>query len=239
MGTQNLQEAISCFDTQYKQKGMRSQRSYPNESLIQFVASRYFGMSVQERQSIRILEIGSGSGANLWMIAKEGFQAYGLDSSETGLNLAGTHLAEKWGVAADLKQGSFTALPYDDGFFDAVVDVVSMQHLDLADSQLALREICRVLRPEGEYFSYRLSDHSVMYEHGIAAGVDAATLSNIDDAAMPLANNGPISFWSPSLARVMYAQASLAITSVERVGRTYSTGAYVEYLALIAKRQLP
>lgn len=239
MGTQNLQEAISCFDTQYKQKGMRSQRSYPNESLIQFVASRYFGMSVQERQSIRILEIGSGSGANLWMIAKEGFQAYGLDSSETGLNLAGTHLAEKWGGAADLKQGSFTALPYDDGFFDAVVDVVSMQHLDLADSQLALREICRVLRPEGEYFSYRLSDHSVMYEHEIAAGVDAATFSNIDDAAMPLANNGPISFWSPSLARVMYAQASLAITSVERVGRTYSTGAYVEYLALIAKRQLP
>lgn len=238
MGTQNLQEAISCFDTQYKLKGMRSQRSYPNESLIQFVASRYFGISVQERQSIRILEIGSGSGANLWMIAKEGFQAYGLDSSETGLNLAGTHLAEKWGVAADLRLGSFTALPYGDGFFDAVVDVVSMQHLDLADSQLALREIHRVLKPEGEYFSYRLSDHSVMYEHGIASGVDAATLSNIDDTAMPLANNGPISFWSPSLARVMYTQASLAMTSIERVGRTYSTGAYVEYLALIAKRQL-
>jgi ubiquinone/menaquinone biosynthesis C-methylase UbiE len=237
MTSQNLQEAISCFDTQYKQNGLRSQRSYPNESLIQFVASRYFKLSMQQRQSIRVLEIGSGSGANLWMIAKEGLQAYGLDSSETGLDLARTHLAEKWGVVANLKQGSFTALPYEDGFFDALVDVVSMQHLDLADSQAALREIHRVLKPGGEYFSYRLSDHSVMYEHGIAAAVDAATLSNIDDRAMPLANNGPISFWSPSLAREMYTQASLEMTSVERVGRTYSTGAYVEYLALIARRR--
>jgi ubiquinone/menaquinone biosynthesis C-methylase UbiE len=236
MTTQHLQEAINCFDTQYKQKGMRSQRSYPNESLIQFVASRYFGLSMLDRQSIRILEIGSGSGANLWMIAKEGLRAYGLDSSEAGLNLAKTHLAEKWGVAADLKQGSFTALPYEDGFFDAVVDVVSMQHLDLANSQVALQEIHRVLKPGGEYFSYRLSDHSVMYEHGIAAGVDAATLSNIDDTTMPLANNGPISFWSPSLARFMYSNANLKIDSIERLGRTYSSGAYIEYLCVVASK---
>ncbi|HUH59522.1 MAG TPA: class I SAM-dependent methyltransferase [Candidimonas sp.] len=213
---------------------MHAQRSYPNEALIQFIASRYFARSITERQHIRVLELGCGSGANLWMLAKEGFDVYGLDSSSEALTLAMDHLSSKWGVTASVLQGSFTELPYNDGFFDVVVDVVSLQHLSLTDSSLALDEIVRVLRPGGEYFSYRLSDASVMFGDAKAIRVDSATLANIDDPGMPLANNGPVSFWSPSLARIMYSDAGLDLQGVERLGRTYSSGAFVEYLALAA-----
>lgn len=54
--------AIDCFDTQYRELGMRSQRSYPNESLIQFIASHYFGMPLEQRREIRVLEVGCGTG---------------------------------------------------------------------------------------------------------------------------------------------------------------------------------
>ena len=215
---------------------MRAQRSYPNEALIQFVASRFFSLSDVQRKQIRVLEVGCGTGANLWMMAKEGMQVHGLDSSATALDLAHHHLVGKWNVSAELKQGSFTDLPYDDSAFDAVVDVVSLQHLSLEDSRQSLIEISRVLKPGGEFFSYRLSDHSVMFSGTEVRRVDAATLLNIDDPAMPLANNGPISFWSPSLARMMYDQAGMELVSSERVGRTYSNGSYVEYLALVSKR---
>lgn len=229
-----IDQAINVFDGQYQSKGLNAQRRYPNESLIQFLASRYFRLSEPERKSIRLLEVGCGSGANLWMMAKEGFNTHGMDSSAKGLELARQHLGEKWGVAADLRVGSFTQLPYEDNYFDAVVDVVSLQHINLDDSRLALQEICRVLKPGGAFFSYRLSDHSVMYEHSGGGRIDAATLDNIADASLPLANSGLISFGSPALARLMYQEVGLEVETIERVGRTYSNGAYVEYLAIQA-----
>lgn len=216
---------------------MRSQRSYPNESLIQFIASRYFSLPLADRKNIRILEVGCGSGANLWMLSKEGFDTYGIDSSQAGIELAVQHLGTKWNVEADLQRGSFTSLPYIDAFFDVVVDVVSLQHLNLDDSCVALQEIRRVLKQGGVFFSYRLSDHSVMYEHSAGGWVDAATVDNIVDKTLPLANNGPITFWSPSLARLMYAKANIAIEEIDRLGRTYSTGSYVEYLAITGSKK--
>ena len=93
-------KSINVFNDQYKGKGMSSQRMYPNESLIQFIASNYFKLDFDKRKKIKILEVGSGSGANLWMLAKEGFDVYGLDSSSKGNQLAKIHLNDKWGVNA-------------------------------------------------------------------------------------------------------------------------------------------
>ena len=149
--TTALKQSIDCFDTKYREKGMKSQRSYPSEPMIQFIASNYFSVPAEERKDIRVLEVGSGSGANLWMLAKEGFDTYGLDSSEKGLELAKAHLKNKWDVVAKLTKGSFTELPYDDNYFDAVVDVVSLQHMNLKDSKTALSEISRVLKPCGRF----------------------------------------------------------------------------------------
>lgn len=139
-------------------------------------------------------------------MATEGLHVYGLDSSAAALALARQHLHEKWSVTADLQEGSFTALPYEDAYFDNVVDVVSLQHLSINDARLAIGEIARVLKPSGEFFSYRISDHSVQFAYLNQAKVDVATLMNIDDVAMPLANNGPIAFWSPSLAGMVYGR---------------------------------
>lgn len=232
--TEAIAQSIDCFDAGYRARGIRSQRMYPNESLIQFVA-QYFSLVPEERSRIRVLEVGCGSGANLWMLAKEGFDTHGLDSSQAGLDIARTHLQAKWGCSAKLQAGSFTQLPYPEGYFDIVVDVVSLQHLGLADSGIALGEVARVLRPQGKFFSYRLSDHSVMFARG-GEWLDAATMANIDDVNLPLANNGPISFWSPSLVHLMYAQQGLGVEEISRVARSYGNGMLVEYLAVIAKR---
>lgn len=233
---QNVNNESSVFDRQYQNSGMRSQRMYPNESLIQFIASRFFALSNSDRRNIRILEVGCGSGANLWMLSKEGFDTFGLDSSEEGISLAVHHLQEKWGVTADIRLGRFDNLPFAAHFFDAVVDVVSMQHVDLDQSHQALQEVNRVLKVNGAFFSYRLSDHSVMYEHSGGERIDAVTVSNVADTAQPLANNGPVSFWSPSMTRLMYQKAGLSVHAIERHGRTYSNGSYVEYLAIVGEK---
>ncbi len=230
-------DSVAHFDLLYRTLGMRAQRSYPNESLIQFVAGNWFALGFPERRHVRILEVGCGSGANLWMLAKEGFSAYGIDSSSEGIALAKEHLSGKWGVTAELACGTVVDLPYAEGFFDAVVDVVTLQHLGLDDSARALCEIRRVLKLGGRFFSYRLSDHSSMFLNAGAEFVDAATVSNVANPALPLHDNGPMAFWSPALVRQMYLAAGLLPESVERVSRTYGNGSsIVEYLAVTARR---
>ncbi|MFZ4777260.1 MAG: class I SAM-dependent methyltransferase [Terrimicrobiaceae bacterium] len=228
----------AIFDSHYQLLGLKAQRLYPNESLLQFLGGNYFHLPMEERSKIRILEIGCGSGANLWMMAKEGFQVYGMDSSAKALEVAGLHLMEKWNVSATLTKGSFLDLPYDTGSFDAIVDVVSLQHIGLEDSRLALREVARVLRPGGKFFSFRLSDHSVMFSKAAdMERIDSCTLANISDPSLPLANNGPVSFWSPALARMLYEEAGLSLLNVSLVTRTYADAAVVEYLAIEATNE--
>jgi ubiquinone/menaquinone biosynthesis C-methylase UbiE len=226
-----VDRTIEVFDRQYRGRGFGSQRTYPNESLIQFLASRYFKLNSDDRATVRVLEVGCGSGANLWMIAKEGFETHGIDSSEEAIALAQKHLHEKWGVTALLRHGSLLELPYPAAHFEVVVDVVSLQHLDLRSSRQALGEIARVLKPGGTLFSYRLSDQSAMRDAG--PRVDEVTLSDITQAGMPLAHNGATSFWSPAIAQQLYALAGLTVDAVERVGRTYANGMFVEYLSIV------
>ncbi len=225
----------NIFEEKYRSKGLYSQRLYPSEALIRFLGGEGV-LSGKDNHHIKVLEVGCGSGANLWMMAKEGVQAYGMDSSPTSLKLAEQHLHEKWKVEANLQLGTFDNLPYETAVFDYVIDIVSMQHIDLKTSEKALSEVYRVLKTKGKFFSYRLSDHSVMYgQHGCKE-IDAATVSNIA-LGMPLANNGCISFWSPSLTKLKYHDAGLDVVSVDTCSRSYLGGLYyVEYLAIIAMK---
>ena len=46
---------------------------YPSESLIRFVARNFY--KADDRFAVKILEVGCGTGANLWYMLREGFSA--------------------------------------------------------------------------------------------------------------------------------------------------------------------
>lgn len=71
----------------YQKQKFGAQRRYPNEELIRFFASTFFKKKSNERKKTRILELGCGSCANLWMIAREGFDSYGIDISPAAIGL--------------------------------------------------------------------------------------------------------------------------------------------------------
>ena len=99
---------------------------YPPEELIRFVA-RYF-YRASDRGQIKILEIGCGPGANIWFLAREGFDAYGIDGSETAIAKAERALKEE-GLKARLQVGDINSLCrlYPSSYFDALVDVACLQ----------------------------------------------------------------------------------------------------------------
>lgn len=65
---------------------------YPGESLIRFIAKNYYS---RVRSEIKILEIGCGTGANLWYFAKEGFRTYGIDGSKKAISIANQRLNDE------------------------------------------------------------------------------------------------------------------------------------------------
>src|SRR5262249_61470196 len=80
---------------------------YPPEELIRFVARNYF--RAPDRKQVKILEVGCGTGANVWFAAREGFDAYGIDGSPTAIRKAEQRF-QKEGLTATWKVGDFVKL---------------------------------------------------------------------------------------------------------------------------------
>ncbi|WP_417357682.1 class I SAM-dependent methyltransferase [Gallaecimonas pentaromativorans] len=224
----------NVFENQYQARGLQSQRRYPNDALIGFLAGHYFRLPLSERRQIKVLELGCGSGANLWMIAREGFDAHGLDYAPSGLTLC-QQVLDDWGVSAELKQGDMTALPYENADFDAIVDVVSMQHLTLEQHRKALAEVQRCLKPGGQFFSFHLGQGSSAFAAD-APRLDEVTLADIP-AGYPLAGNGQTAFLSANGFKNLACDAGLADVTVDTLVRSYGQQAqHVEYLVLTAAK---
>jgi SAM-dependent methyltransferase len=100
----------------------------------------------------QVLEIGFGPGAALAEIARlapRGFAA-GIDPSEAMISQASRKLRN--GIAAErveLKLGTASSIPYEDGRFDRVLTVNTIYFWDQTDS--ALREIRRVMQRGGRF----------------------------------------------------------------------------------------
>lgn len=226
---------VARHEWQYKKTGFAAQRRYPNEALVQFLAAHFFSLSRARRKKTKILEIGCGSGANLWMIAREGFAAYGVDAAPTAVRLC-KQMLRSWGVAAKVSPADMREQMFPDASFDGVVDVISMQHLTLAEHAEAYRAAYAMLKPGGWFFSYHLGSNSSTFREANSPLLDRYTVKRVNNPRVPLNNNGPICFIPETLLRSFLQKAGFVAISIEKVTRTYATGKKVEYLAVHAQK---
>ena len=178
------------FQEDYDKLGFRAQREYPNTELISFIKSLYTN-NILNKKKIKVLEVGSGSGSNLWMLSKEKFDVYGIDNSRSGLKLS-EKMLNKWNGKAKLFYGSMTELPFKSEFFDLIVDIVSMQNMDFSDHLLAWKNIHRCLKKDGSFFSVHLGAKSSSFRELSKIKkllVDKYTLNKITNK-FPLKHNG-------------------------------------------------
>lgn len=220
------------FNEKYQRDGMQSQRKYPSEAAVRYISKKY-GTLVPNQDSPIVLDIGCGSGSNMMMLLKEGFDAIGLDSSTESLRMAKS-LCTSWGLNfPTLVSGSFLNVPLSNDSIDCIIDIVSLQHLNLEETSLALKEISRVLKPKGSFFSYRLSDKTSFYramKHD-EKWVDSATVASIPNI-YPLGDNGPTGFWNEDQAISRYSEYGLVIEEITYVSRSYANGHEVVYMEI-------
>ena len=151
------------YDKGFKKFGLSSQRSYPNEELCRFMGRNYFKMPFHKRKNIKILEVGSGGGGNIRMISKEGFKTFGVDISDVSVRLLEKSLSKRK-LKAKISIGDMTKLKFKDNTFDCIIDIFSSCSLNRKESFLFYKELGRVLKIEGKFFSYFPSKKSTMFK---------------------------------------------------------------------------
>ncbi|MFC1705692.1 class I SAM-dependent methyltransferase [Planctomycetota bacterium] len=97
----------------------------------------------------RLLEIGCGMGTDLLQLGRMGLDVTGVDLTESGIELAKRRFG-LYGLKADLRVADAEDLPFPDGAFDAVYSFGVLHHTP--DTKRSIREVHRVLKPQGRAF---------------------------------------------------------------------------------------
>jgi SAM-dependent methyltransferase len=96
---------------------------------------------ISGRPGRRVLNAGAGQGTFSLRLAERGFDVTSADASPAAVAV----LEER--VGGDVAQADVTDLPFGDETFDAAVLGEVLEHI--ADDVAALREVARVVRPDG------------------------------------------------------------------------------------------
>jgi 2-polyprenyl-3-methyl-5-hydroxy-6-metoxy-1,4-benzoquinol methylase len=106
-----------------------------------------------KKQNVKkVLDLGCGSGRHLIFLNKQGFEVYGIDIAKSGIGISKKWL-RKEGLKANLKVGNiYRKLPYKTNFFDAIISTQTLHHDKIENIRKLIKEIERILKPNGLIF---------------------------------------------------------------------------------------
>jgi SAM-dependent methyltransferase len=188
---------------------------YPGESLIQFIARNFYK---SDRKKVRLLEIGCGTGANIWFMSREGFNVYGIDGSVKAVEIAQKRL-EKELLKAELISGDIINMCYEHDSFDGIIDVECLCCNNIDNTRSILQNIYNVLKDGGLFYSRTFSDEMYIGEGYKALSKDEYT--DIKDG--PLRNKGFIRLIDKSAINELYGQF-FKVLSIDEMFYTSNNG---------------
>ena len=114
----------------------------------------------------KILDLGCGTGKHSIYLAQKGFSVYATDLSSTGIDIA-KQKAESLNLNnITFKQHDMRNIPFPNDFFAAVICTWTIYHGTLEDIRKTIREIYRVLHPNGMLITDFLSTSDSTYGNG-------------------------------------------------------------------------
>tara|TARA_A100000171_G_C2131141_1_gene146809 strand:+ start:1822 stop:2535 length:714 start_codon:yes stop_codon:yes gene_type:complete len=211
----SISKSKNFYEQSYCDKGITAQRKYPNEELCRFIGRRFGDLSHLQKQELKAVEMGCGSGANLWMLAHEGFDTYGVDFSGEALSLCKKTL-ESYGVGAKLFRTDMKQTSFDHNYFSICVDVFSSNCLDTNQGEQFISEVYRILKRGGTFFSYFPSKCSDAFqEHLPSKLIDQNTLNGIYRKSSPF-------YCQPYSFRFLYPEEYISLLEKSGFNVTYS-----------------
>jgi 2-polyprenyl-6-hydroxyphenyl methylase/3-demethylubiquinone-9 3-methyltransferase len=100
----------------------------------------------RDPKTLDVLDVGCGAATQCILWARDGYRMHGLDINEKLIEL-GIKRAREAGIAADLRAGTATQLPWSNESMDVCLAPELLEHVP--DWNKVLDECARVLRPGG------------------------------------------------------------------------------------------
>lgn len=113
----------------------------------------------------RVLDLGFGLGRHVILLAKEGFDTYGIEGSKSGVDHCRRWLAAE-SLQASVSQGDISTIPYADDFFDFALSWNVIYHATFDKMRAALMEIQRVTCGNGLLYLTLNSTRNKHYGRG-------------------------------------------------------------------------
>ncbi len=96
-----------------------------------------------------VLDLGCGAGRHAVCLAKNDFDAVGVDVSKSALRIAKEWLKKENLEEVALAQATMTSIPFKDNQFDAVISVSVIHHAIKKDIEATINEVYRILKRNG------------------------------------------------------------------------------------------
>ena len=162
---------MATWDKIYKKKGKVQKKVY---GLVKE------SIKLLKRNKVkRILDLGCGTGRHTIFLAKEGFTVYGVDISDSGLNVIKKAKSELDLKNIILKKADMSSIPFEDEFFDAIVSTSVINHAKIREIERTFKEIERVLKKKGLFILQVISPKDFTAKTG--KEIESMTRINIDD----------------------------------------------------------
>lgn len=179
---------MKSFDTAWEEiHATEEWGKYPSEYVIRFVARNYYK---ENRKNIKILDFGCGAGSNTWFLAREGFDTYAFDGSQSAVDKAKKRF-EKEGLEADFRVCDALETGYEDNFFDCVIDCVSIYANQYEHIIKMYEAVYRILKSGGRIFTSVFSKNTTGY--GLGEEIERGTFTDIKQGN--LAGRGTVHFF--------------------------------------------
>lgn len=206
-------ESFQAYWEKIRQQGKQIAK-YPYDRVISFVF-RYL-QSNKTRDKINILEIGCGAGNNLWPLAKEGFNVYGIDGSETVISIAKEEFKSYGLNGYFLVQSFVEEFPFADNYFDLVIDRAALTCVCFNDAMASVKNIHRVMKSNAFFYfnPYSSSHTSYKLSEKIAQSSDDMY---IEPSTGTLANIGKIRFYSNEDIRTLFPSTFWKIEQLREI----------------------
>lgn len=205
---------MKTFDSRWEEiHRERSWGKYPSEDVIRFIARNYYSL---EREQVNILDFGCGQGANTYFIAKEKFNTYAFDGSESAVKVAKDRMISE-NLEADILVCDGANTPYADEFFDCVIDSAVIYANKINDIKTILQEVYRILKPDGKIFSTGLFNIKTT-GYGTGEELERNTYRNVTEGN--LMNMGTVHFFEKEEVINIWKEIGFKDLKIDIVERT-------------------
>lgn len=168
----------------YGQSKQLNKYPYGEFVSVFFNSLQYLDKELETRKDVKILELGCGAGNNVKFMAEQQFDVYGIDGSASACKATEGFLKEH-GLSATIVNSLFKSLPFEDEYFDMVIDREAMYCGTISDIIQSWKEAARTLKKGGMVISFTYTDANLICQEArdgkFAVEVEENTFTDFTD----------------------------------------------------------